>query len=140
MMAMLDTGMSLRRVAREFNTTHTTALRVKQRWLAISTHKNKPRKGRPERLIRVKKRYIMRLAKKDRQITYEVLCDTAPMCISRRTMRRLFRTNYGCKWKVLYRPKTTKETAKLRLDLSRTWVNRVEELKEIRELEVQHPI
>ncbi|KAH7237953.1 hypothetical protein B0J15DRAFT_503223 [Fusarium solani] len=53
MLAMLNGGMSLRAVAREFNTTHYAVTKIRDRFLKDGTTQNKPRSGRPQKLTKV---------------------------------------------------------------------------------------
>jgi transposase len=73
MLGMLRAGASLRAVAREFKTTHSTVSKLRNRFKDDHTTDYKARKGRPSVLTKAEKRYIIRLASKDRSITWSAL-------------------------------------------------------------------
>jgi transposase len=128
MLQLLATGVSQRRIAAEFNTTHSIVQRIKQRWENDHTLKNKVRKGHPKKLSGQAQRYIIRMIKSDRQIKYDALCAGTPGDVSSRTIRRFVRAYYGRKWKAVERPKITKEHARIRLQFCEFWLPRVHEL------------
>ncbi|KFA81999.1 hypothetical protein S40288_11696 [Stachybotrys chartarum IBT 40288] len=120
----------MREVARRFNTSYTIVRRIKQRWLNDHTLDYSPRKGHPEKLTAQEKRYIIRMAKKDRQISYNALYNTTSQNVSHRTIQRIVRKYYDRKWKALKRPKLTKESARIRLRFAQGWIKDIHELKE----------
>ncbi|KEY72661.1 hypothetical protein S7711_11364 [Stachybotrys chartarum IBT 7711] len=71
------------------------------------------------------------MAKKDRQISYDALCNVTSQNVSRRTIQRIVRKYYGRKWKALKRPKLIKESARIRLRFAQGWIEDVHELKEV---------
>ena len=136
MLAMLDTGCSARRVAREFRTTHSTVLQTKKRWLESHKVTSRPRKGRPMKLSSTAQRYIIRMASQDRQISYNALLDATPNRVSRRTIRRLLRKHWGRKWKAIKRPKLDSESAAQRLSFAMYWISNTPELEAVRCIEI----
>ena len=136
MLAMLAAGKSARAVAREFSTTHSTVLAIKKRWDTDQTEEKKPRSGRPKKLSRTEVRYIIRMIKKDRSVSWNALVDKAGGHVSYKTIKRAVRSVFSRKWKALERPKITKEAAARRLRFARTWLPRVEELIKVWPIEV----
>ncbi|KID83216.1 transposase [Metarhizium guizhouense ARSEF 977] len=131
MLTMLDAGVSARRVAQEFNTTHSTVLRIKKTWTESRTLAVKPRKGRPLKLSRTARRYIIRMASRDRQISYDALIGATPTQVSRRTIQRVMATHFGRKWKAMDRPKLDAESARQRLQWAEGWLPDIEELEQV---------
>lgn len=134
MVALLDAGLSARKVAQQFGTTHPVVTRAAKRFWEHNTLKNKPRSGRPQILSAQKKRYILRAAKSDRRITYDALCNVATSHVSSHTIRRFIRKHWCRKWKSLKRPKLTKETARERLHFCYAWLPNAEDLIKVRAL------
>lgn len=130
-LAWLSAGKSIKSTAREFNTTPSTVRGIKQRWNDDHTLHKRPRKGRPQILSETEKRYIIRMCKSDRRITWDALVNSTPTSVSRRTIRRTVSTFYKRKWKALRRPKLSEEHAAERLAFARDWIYRAEELVEV---------
>ncbi|KAH6960019.1 hypothetical protein BKA56DRAFT_701355 [Ilyonectria sp. MPI-CAGE-AT-0026] len=114
MLAKLDAGMSARAVVREFATMHSTVQQIKHKFTTYHTVRNARRKGRPEILIKSEKRYILRIAMKDRAITWDALPEGAACRVSRRMIRRTVRMFFKCKWKLMDRPRLNPARAKVR--------------------------
>lgn len=136
MLAMLEAGKSGRKVAEEFSTTHSAVQKIQKRFLTHHTVENKKRKGRPHILNNTEKRYIIRMAMKDRDITWDALTSSAAGSVSRRTIRRVIHTYFKRKWKAMDRPKLDKERAKVRLQWCRAWLPNIEELVQVRRIKV----
>lgn len=131
MLAKLDAGMSARAVAREFATTHSTVQQIKHKFITHHTVRNARRKGRPEILTKAEKRYIIRMAMKDRAITWDALTEGAACHVSRRTIRRTVRMFFKRKWKSMDRPRLDTARAKVRLYWCQLWLPRIEELIQV---------
>ncbi|CAG9952817.1 unnamed protein product [Clonostachys rosea f. rosea IK726] len=131
MLGMLCAGASLRAVAREFKTTHSTVSKLRNRFKDDHTTDYKARKGRPSVLTKAEKRYIIRLASKDRSITWSALVGSVDTRVSKSTVRRVVRTHYKRKWKAMDRIELTPENARIRLQWARYWLPKIEELMEI---------
>jgi transposase len=69
MLSILYTGASVRAIAREFRTIHSTVLKLYNRFKNNNTVKYKEQQGRPSILIKIEKQYIIRIALKDYSIT-----------------------------------------------------------------------
>lgn len=130
--ALLHTGMSQRAVAREFSTDHRAVDRIAKRYLNTRTFDDKRRKGRPSKLNRVDRRYILRKIRQDRFITWEALAQEMDGAVSVRTLQRAVSFHYKRKWKSMERPKLDKEKARIRLNFCQAWIEDIEELKEVR--------
>jgi hypothetical protein len=124
MLGMLCAGASLRAVAREF--------KLRNRFKDDHTTDYKARKGRPSVLTKAEKRYILRLASKDRSITWSALVGSVDTRVSKSTVRRVVRTHYKRKWKAMDRIELTPENARIRLQWARYWLPKIEELMEVR--------
>ncbi|KAH7129749.1 hypothetical protein B0J13DRAFT_132092 [Dactylonectria estremocensis] len=72
-MLALNAGTSGRAVAREFATTHSTAQQIKHNFTTRHTVKNGNRKGPPEVLTKTERRPSIRMAMKERDITWDAL-------------------------------------------------------------------
>lgn len=59
MLAKLDDGQSLRAVARQFNTTHSSVQYVRNHFTTQHTVKDDKRSGRPNQLTRAERLYII---------------------------------------------------------------------------------
>lgn len=117
--AKMDEGKSLRSVAREFKTTHGTIQYIKQHWQLTHTTRDNPRSGRPEELTETEKRYIVRLAKKDPDVSWNCLRGESGTRVSARTIRRIVRRYFSRKWRAQQRPNITKEATRARLESAR---------------------
>ena len=126
----------MRAVAREFNTILSTISGIKKRWIESHKVTVKPWKGRPEKLTETEKRYIIRLAHQERDITYNALLGLIPTLISRLTLRQVLHKHFKRKWIAIIRPKLTEKHAKARLQFARYWIQNLEELLRVRYLEV----
>ncbi|CAG9955436.1 unnamed protein product [Clonostachys rosea f. rosea IK726] len=131
MLGMLHAGASAGAVAREFRTTHSTVLKLRDRFKNDNTVKYKERQGRPSMLTKTEKRYIIRMASKDRSITWAALVGSVDTRVSKSTVRRVVRTHYKRKWKAMDRVELTPESARIRLQWARYWLPRIEDLMEI---------
>ena len=130
-LTLLHEGISARKVAARFNTSHTTVNRILKRWKEDQTVKNKARSGRPLKLSHSQRLYILRLIRKNRAITWNALVGSMGGEVSKSTIRRVVRRHYARKWKSMKRPKLTKVAAKARLSWARLWRPRIEELMEV---------
>lgn len=136
MLAKLDEGKSQRQIAKEFHTTHKTVGSIKRRWDELGTAARARRSGRPEILSKVEKRYIIRLAKKDRKIAWDAIRAESGGRVSRRMIRRVVHTFFKRKWKALDRPRLTPERAKARLQWCKVWIHHIDKLIRVRGVEV----
>jgi transposase-like protein len=130
-LAKLEDGKSLRAIAREFNTTHSSIQYIKQHWIKSHTTLNSTRKGRAELLTEAEKRYIVRMAKKDRDISWNCIKTRSRTQVSARTIRRVVRRYFSRKWRALKRPSISKDAARQRLRFSYEMLPQVEEMMEV---------
>lgn len=115
MIHMLHTGKSARYVADQFYTDHKAVLNIAKKFTTSTTLENRPRSGRPPKLSRAERRYILRLIRQDRLISWDALVGSMGGIVSRRTVQRAVSFYYRRKWKALERPKLDKDKAKVRL-------------------------
>ena len=135
-MALLGAGQSQRRVADAFNTTRSTVQAIANRWKTNQSLKVRPRKGRPKKLSSYEKRYILRMIRKDRAITWNALVGTVDTRVCVRTIQRLIHTHYARKWKAMGRPKLDRYAASTRLRWARIWIEKIDDLVEVCDFEV----
>jgi transposase len=95
-----------------------------------------PRSGRPKKLSPTEVRYIVRMIKKDRSVSWNALVDKAGGHVSYKTIKRAVRAIFSRKWKSLKRPKIAKEAAARRLRFALDWLPKVEELIKVWPVEV----
>lgn len=131
MLAMLEAGLSQRAVARRFKTSHGAVAEVLKRFRETGTVKNKPRSGRPSVLNRAQKRYILRMIRRDRSISWDALVSEFDGEVSQSTIRRVIKYHYKRKWKAMERPKLDANKARERLRFARFWLPRIDELEEV---------
>jgi transposase len=136
-LGQLFAGRSARAVAAEFNTTHSTVLSLKKRFEATNSIEYKPRPGRPSKLTKAEKRYIVRMVYKDREITWGALTNEVNKPVSVDPIRRVVRSHFKRKWKAMKRPKLTADAARVRLHWAQAWLEDIEELVEVLLLKVR---
>jgi transposase len=66
-------GESYRKIVAEFNTTPSTVYAIVKRFKSEQTVQIKPRKGRPAKLSKAERKYIILLLERDRDITWKAL-------------------------------------------------------------------
>ncbi|KAJ2897773.1 transposase [Zalerion maritima] len=131
MLVLLHTGMSARAVGAEFRTDHKVVMKIKKRFDETGTIQYQPRSGRPHKLTRAERRYIMRMIRKDRLITWDALVDSLDARVSKRTIRRTVALYYKRKWKALERPKLDADMTRVRLRWCQAWLEDIDELGEM---------
>lgn len=131
MIGMRIAGMSQRAVAAEMKTDHKVVAKVEKTFTETGHVENKPRSGRPWALNRVERRYILRLIRKDRRISWNALVSAVDDRVCLRTIRRVVSFHYKRKWKTMKRPNITKENAAARRQFARIWLPRSDELAEV---------
>ncbi|KAH7114027.1 hypothetical protein EDB81DRAFT_589991, partial [Dactylonectria macrodidyma] len=85
MIHMLFQGKSARYVADQFYTDHKAVLNIAKKFSTSTTLENRTRNGRPHKLSRVERRYILRLIRQDRLISWDALVGSMGGRVSRRT-------------------------------------------------------
>jgi len=129
-------GKSKNEIAKAFGCSPSTVLRTLQRYHQHQTFKSLPRKGRPQKLTRSEKRYIISMVKRFPRISYKALIRDANTGVSKSTIRRVLRNHYRRKWIAMKRIPLTQESARARLSFVRYWRSRAQELVEVWLLEV----
>jgi transposase len=121
-------GQSYRQVAQEFHTTPSTVHRIYKRWEKHQTFEKKTRSGRPEKLNRRQRNYLLCLLKRNRRITYGQLHTSSPCPVSKRTIQRIVHRHHGRKWRAMERIPISRKTARTRLLFAQGWQGEEEEL------------
>lgn len=108
-------GFSEVAISRLFHVSRKAVHHAIELWLNHQTFDALPRNGRPEKLTRREKRYIITLLKKERDIAQKALLSSLGGKISPFTLRRYLRAQNLRKWKAKKRIPLSKELAKERL-------------------------
>ncbi|KAM7213352.1 transposase [Rhypophila decipiens] len=100
--SLLATGQSLREVARHFRVSHQTIAHTIEHWEKHHTFESKPKSGRKPVLSRADKRYIINLAKRNRDISRKALVNAVGKKVSYSTVKRCLlakdRFDFACDW------------------------------------------
>jgi transposase len=121
-------GESYRKIATQFNTTPSTVYAIVKRFKSEQTVQIKPRKGRPAKLSKEERKYVILLLKRDRDITWKALATDIGVQVSVSTLRRVLGKHYSRKWRAIERIPLDKDTAHDRLAYCRDWLPFAEEL------------
>jgi transposase len=131
MLSRLAAGEGPASVARAFQTRTSTVTYIRDQFNKHGTVQNRPRSGRPPLLSRAERRYIIRMIYKDRQISWDSLVNGVDCRVSKSTVRRVVRSHFKRKWKVMERPKLDKDKARIRLHWATSWLRDVDELMQV---------
>ncbi|KAH7161922.1 hypothetical protein EDB81DRAFT_643695, partial [Dactylonectria macrodidyma] len=96
-LGMLADGQSLRKVAAKFNTSHLSIQYIKDHFNEHFTVPDMHSPGWPNRLTQLEIRYVIRLAKKDRDITWDALKSELGSAVSTLMLRRVIRQYWARK-------------------------------------------
>lgn len=107
----LAAGQSIRAVATAFSVSVATVAKSLELLEAPAPFESKPRAGRPQKLSRAEKRYIITLFKRNRRIAKSALCEAVGAHVSYDTIRRCLRAYKMRKWKAMKRIPLSKEVA-----------------------------
>lgn len=129
-------GASQRVVAAAFGVTQPVVSQTLQRFSTTSSFESKARKGRPKAFTRRERRYIVQLAKRDPRLTYKQLLKVIGSKASSSTVRRALREQHYRKWRAAKRIPLTLEVAQARYAFACHWLKDMEELEQVRGLEV----
>ena len=105
-------GKSYRAVADAFGVSVGAVQDSLRRWETQQSFDSKPRKGRPQKLSRSEKRYILTLLKRNRHLAKKALVAATESKVSYSTIRRCLRTHNLRKWKAQKRIPLSKEDAR----------------------------
>jgi transposase len=121
-------GKSYGALATEFNTTKSAVWKIVNRFQTDQTISPKPRTGRPAKLTKEQRKYVILLLKRDRDISWKALVHDAGVAVCVNTLRNAIGKHYSRKWRAIERIPLDKDTAFDRLAFCRDWLPDVEEL------------
>ncbi|KAK4207956.1 Transposase-domain-containing protein [Rhypophila decipiens] len=124
-------GKSQREIARLFGVHHSSIAATLEHWKNHHTFESKPKSGRTPALTRAEKRYIVNLAKRNRDISQKALVNAVGKKITYSTVKRCLRAHNMRKWRAKKRIPLTKELAKDRFDFACDWLDNIEELLQV---------
>ena len=119
--AKRNAGVSREAVAREFGVSPSTVTRTVKRWTQNGVFTSRPRSGRPEKLTRAQKRYIIRLVQRNARLAWKTLISESGTGIHPNTARKAMGRHYRRKWRARKRIQLTKAHAEERLSFARYW-------------------
>jgi len=124
-------GVSRLELAENFQCDVKTITRTVERFKTHNTFKSLPRSGRPEKLNRRQKRYILQLVKRQPRIAWKALVGSSPVHVHKNTLRSVLGKHYRRKWRAMKRIQLTKECAAIRLAHARSLKGKDQELFEV---------
>jgi transposase len=136
LIGMRCAGMSQRAVAVELGTDPKVVAKVEKTITATGSVENKPRSGHPWVVNKVERRYILRLIRKDRRISWDALVSAVDHRVCAQAIRRVVSFHYKRKWRTMKRPNTSKESTRSRRQLACIWIPRTEEMVEVSSFKV----
>jgi transposase len=95
---------------------------TKKRFLQHNTTKLRPRKGRPQKLNEITKRWVYYMVCRRLDISWKALTVKTPGQLSISTIRRALKKYHIRKWRSKKRIPLSKEVAKKRYDFARRWL------------------
>ncbi|KAL6406365.1 transposase [Ilyonectria robusta] len=129
--AAVQAGEARSTVATRFGVSTATISRLLQRLETTASIDPKPQSGRPPSLTPRAKRAIIHAVRQDERVSRKDLLDDLSLEVSATTVRRALNEASLRKWKARKRIFLRKEDAAQRLQFSRNWAKREEELSEL---------
>jgi transposase len=131
MVALRYEGKSYSALATQFNTTKSTVWNIVKRFQTDQTTSPKPRKGRPVKLTKAQRKYVILLLKRDRDIAWKALIGDAGVAVCVNTLRTAVGKHYSRKWRAIERIPLNKDSAFDRLAYCRDWLPNAAELLDV---------
>lgn len=119
----VNSGETKVKVAEDFGVNRSTVYDTFNHWSTHHHCETEPRSGRPSKLNRRDKRYILQLVRRNPRIGWKALVSDAPGGVSKSTVQRALREFYMRKWKSKKRIKLDKKGAQKRLKFAREWAS-----------------
>ena len=126
--AARQAGVPRRVLADNFDCSIRTINRTVKHFQIHETLRSLPRSGRPEKLNRRQKRYILRLVKRSPRMSWAALVGQSPVGVSKSTLRRVLGGPYRRKWRARKRITLQKHHARERLGYIRDWKGKLDVL------------
>jgi transposase len=124
-------GVPCHELAKNFNCNVSTITCTVQHFKQRKILKFNPQTGRPEKLNRQQKRYMIQLVKRQPRIAWKALVGSSSVQVCKNTFRRVLGTHYRRKWRAKKRIQLTKDHAALRLAHARNLKRKEQELFEV---------